>query len=48
MRASVVAKTWGWSESTARQRIADTLWLLSVARTLGEGGRIIPQQKVAC
>ncbi|MFF0973529.1 UNVERIFIED_CONTAM: sigma factor [Kocuria sp. CPCC 205295] len=48
VRASVVAKTWGWSESTARQRIVDTLWLLSVARTLGEGGRIIPQQKVAC
>lgn len=48
VRASVVAKTWGWSESTARQRIADTLWLLSVARTLGEGGRIVPQQKVAC
>lgn len=47
VRASVVAKTWGWSESTARQRIADTLWLLSVARTLGEGGRIVPQQKVA-
>lgn len=47
VRASVVAKTWGWSESTARQRIADTLWLLSVARTLGEQGRITPTQNLA-
>ncbi|KAA9394156.1 hypothetical protein FCK90_08545 [Kocuria coralli] len=34
----VAART-GWSTSTARQRLADTLWLLSVARTIGEHGR---------
>lgn len=34
----VAART-GWSTSTARQRLADTLWLLSVARTIGEHGQ---------
>lgn len=34
----------GWSVSTARQRMKDTVWLLSVARTIAEKGHLVEQK----
>ncbi|WP_052209339.1 RNA polymerase sigma factor [Kocuria sp. ZOR0020] len=40
VRVEAVAAATGWSISTARQRLGDTKWLLSIARTIAETGTI--------
>lgn len=44
VRPEEMAARTRWSASTSRQRIADTSWLLSVARTIGEQGQITAQR----
>lgn len=47
-RPEDIAAMTGWSVSTSRQRLADTAWLLSVARTVAEQGQITAADAVPC